>query len=90
MNWQNGYRGVNKYMVPEIQNDLIKVMAKHVIRSVSEKLHKFPFVIIIVNEATDATNQEQVTVVMSRLGHLQVYEEYFGLYAVSSLNIATL
>ena len=84
-------RRVNKYTSPEIQNDLIKVMAMYVIRNISEKLQKSPFVTIMVDETTDVTNQEQITVVMCRLdNHLEVYEEFLGLYAVSSINAATL
>lgn len=84
-------RRSNKYTSPEIQNDLIKVMAMHFIRNISEKLHKSPFVTIMVDETTDVTNQEQVTIVMRRLDEdLVVYEEFLGLYAVSSINAATL
>ena len=84
-------RRVNKYTSPEIQDDLIKVMATHVLRSISEKLHKSPFVTIMVDEMTDITNQEQVTVVMRRIDEeLVVYEELLGLYAVSCINAATL
>ena len=84
-------RRVNKYTSPEIQNDLIKVIARHVMRNIAEKLHRSPFVTIMVDETTDITNQEQVTVVMRRLDeHLVVYEEFLGLYAVSCINAATL
>ena len=84
-------RRVNKYTSPEIQNNLIKVMAMHVLRNLSDKLHKSPFVTIMVDETTDITNQEQVTVVMRRIDEeLVVYEEFLGLYAVSCINAATL
>ena len=69
-------RRSNKYTSPEIQNDLIKVMVMHVIRNISENLHKSPFVTIMVDKMTDVTNQEQVTIVMRRIDEdLVVYEE---------------
>ena len=82
-------RRVNKYTSPEIQKYLIKVMATHVIRDISEKLHKSPFVTIMVDETIDIKNQEQVTVVMRRIDEdLVVCEEFLGLYAISSINAA--
>ena len=84
-------RKVSRYTSPEIQNDLIKVMATHVLRKISEKLHKSPFITIMVDETTDITNQEQVTVVMRRIDEaFAVYEEFLGLYAVSCINAETL
>ena len=85
-------RRVNKYTLPEIQNDLIKVMAMQVMRKISEKLHKSPFVTIMVDETTDITNKEQVTVITRRIDEdLVVHEELFlGLYTVPCINAATL
>ena len=84
-------RRVNKYTSPEIQNDLIKVMAMQVMRKISEKLHKSPFITIMVDETTDITNKEQVTVVMRRIDEdLVVHEEFLGLYTVPCINAATL
>ena len=45
----------------------------------------------MVDETTDVTNQEQVTIVMRKIDEdLAVYEEFLGLYAVSSIDAATL
>jgi hypothetical protein len=66
-------------------------MAMQVMRKISEKLHKSPFVTIMVDETTDITNKEQVTVVMRRIDEdLVVYEEFLGLYTVPRINAATL
>ena len=85
-------RRVNKYTSPEIQNDLSKVMVMQVMRKISEKLHKSPFVTIMVDETTDITNKEQVTVITRRIDEdLVVHEELFlGLYTVPCINAATL
>ena len=45
-------------------------MAMHVIRNISEKIQRYPFVTITV---------KQVTVMMHRLDHhLEVYKEFLG------------
>ncbi len=54
----------NKYTSREIQNSLIKIMAYSVIRKVSENLHKSPFLAVVIDQTTDVTNQEQVTIVI--------------------------
>ena len=84
-------RKTNKYTSPEMQNELMKHLALHVMRDISEKLQKSPFITIMIDETTDITNQEQVTVVMRRVAEdFEVYEEFLGLYSVSSIDAATL
>ena len=40
----------NKYLSPEIQNDLIKMMALWVLRDIADKLQKSPFITIMIDE----------------------------------------
>ena len=81
----------NKYTSASIQNDLIKLTAVHIMRNISEKLHSSPFISIMIDETTDITNQEQVTVVMRRIDeNFDVHEEFLGLYSVTSIDAATL
>lgn len=81
----------NKYTFPEIQNDLIKLMALHVTRNISDQLQKSPFISILIDESADITNQEQGTIVMHRNDEdFEVYEEFLGLCSVSSIDGATL
>ena len=82
---------VSKYTSPDIQNDLIKLMAVHIMRNIAEKLQDSQFITIMVDETTDVTNQEQVTLVMRRIDeNFDVYEEFLGLYNVTSIDAATL
>ena len=79
-------RKCNKYTSHEIQNDLIKIMALHVLRRIADHLQKSPFLTVMIDETTDISNQEQVTVVIRRVDEdLGVYEELLGLYHVDSI-----
>ena len=80
-------RKTNKYTSHEVQNELITLMATRILRSLSDKLQSSPFISIMIDETTDVTNQEQVTIVMRRIENdFEVYEEFLGLYSVSSID----
>ena len=50
-----------------------------------------PFVTVMIDETTDITNKEQVTIVIRRIDEdLGVHEEFLGLYTVSAIDAATL
>ena len=57
-------RKVNKYTSHEIQNDIVKVMAMHVLRNVATCLQQSPFLTLMMDETTDVTNKEQTTIVI--------------------------
>lgn len=81
----------NKYTSHEIQNSLIKTMALSVLRKIAEKLHNSPFLTIMIDETTDVTNQEQVTVVIRRIDeNFEVFEEFMGLYTVDTIDAGSL
>ncbi len=66
-------------------------MALSVITKVSENLHKSPFLTVMIDETTDVTNQEQVTIVIRWINdNFEVYEEFIGPYAVPCIDAATL
>ena len=84
-------RKVNKYTSHEIQNDIIKVMAMHVLRSVATCLQQSPFLTLMMDETTDVSNKEQTTIVIRWVSeHLEVHEEFLGLYHVPSIDAVTL
>ena len=84
-------RKVNKYTSHEIQNDIIKVMAMHVLRNVATSLQQSPFLTLMMDETTDISNKEQTTIVIRYVSeHLEVHEEFLGLYHVPSIDVATL
>ena len=79
-------RKTNKYTSHELQNSFLKMMALYVLRNVTEKLQKSPYLTIMIDEKTDVTNQEQVTIVLRRIDdNFETYEEFIGLYTVSSI-----
>ena len=53
-------RKTNKYTSHEIQNNIIKVMASHVLRNITSSLQKSPFLTLMMDETTDISNKEQV------------------------------
>ena len=54
----------NKYTSHEIQNDIIKVMAMHVLRDVTARLQQSPFLTLMMDETTDVANKEQATILL--------------------------
>ena len=74
-----------------LQNSFLKIMALDVLRTVIEKLQKSPYLTIMIDETTDVTNQEQVTIVLRRIDDtFETCEEFIGLYTVSSIEAACL
>ena len=66
-------------------------MVTHVLRQISEELHKSTFLTIVIDETTDITKQEQVTVVMRRIDeNFAVHEKFLGVYAVPRIDAKTL
>lgn len=79
-------RRTNKYTSHELQNSFLKMMALDVLRNVADKLQKSPYLTIMIDETTDISNQEQVTIVLRRIDNkFETYEEFIGLYTVSSI-----
>ena len=54
-------RKVNKYTSHEIQNEIIKIKAMHVLRVIADCIHQSP---IMLNEIINISNCEQATVVI--------------------------
>ena len=81
----------NKHTSHVIQNELLKIMAHRVLRDVADHFQKSPFLSIMIDETTDVSNQEQITIVMRRVDEeLEVYEEFLGLYQVTSISAISL
>lgn len=84
-------RKENVYTSPEIQNELIKLMGIHVLRSITQELQKSPYLTIMADETTDASNEEQLTIVLRQVTEeLLVHEEFIGLYKVPNIEAATI
>ena len=81
----------NKYTSHEVQNEIIKLMAVHCLRKVSDSLQQSPFLTIMIDETTDISNCEQVTVVFRRIDEeFNVFEDFLGLYHVTSIGAESL
>ena len=52
----------DKYTAPDMQNEILKVMALEVLRQVVSSLHMAIFLTIMVDETTDMPNKEQVVI----------------------------
>ena len=61
-------------------------MAIYVLRKISNLLQKSPFLSIMIDETTNISNHEQVTVVLRRIDEKSnVFEEFLGMYHVTSI-----
>ena len=84
-------RKENVYTSPDIQNEIIKIMGIQVLREIAAELQRSPFVTVMADETTDASNREQVTLSIRQVTEdLQVHEEFLGLYCVPSIDASTL
>ena len=52
----------SKYTSPEMQNEMVKVMALHILRKISINLQSTSFYTVMLDETTDVANVEQVVV----------------------------
>ena len=50
----------DKYTSPQIQNELIKIMALHILRDIAAFIQNAKFFSLMADEVTDASNKEQV------------------------------
>ena len=84
-------RKENVYNSPDIQNEIIKIMGLHLLRSLTKELQRSPFLTIMVDETTDAANGEQTVIIIRWVGEdLQVHEEFIGLYSVAQTDAGTI
>ena len=68
----------NVYTTPEIQNEIIQTMSLQVLREIMAELQSSPFLTIMIDETTDSSNMEQVTLVIRHVTEeLQVHEKSF-------------
>ena len=73
----------DKYTAPDMQNEIIKVMAMQTLRKIATLLQSAPFLSVMVDETTDVANQEQVVICFRWVdSKLEAHEEFVGLYQV--------
>ena len=65
----------------ENQNEMLEIMAHHTLRKILCKIQESPFCALMVDETTDVSNKEQLTLVIRRVDErFDVYEEFLGMY----------
>jgi hypothetical protein len=81
--WLN--KKTDKYTAPDIQNEILKIMALSVLRKVIDSIHSAHFLSIMIDETTDVSNKEQVVVCIRWVDNLlQAHEEFIGVQDVES------
>ena len=76
----------DKYTSPEMQNEMVKVMALRILRDISAFLQSSPFYTVMVDETADVGNIEQVVICLRWVSEkFEVHEEFVGLYQVESI-----
>jgi hypothetical protein len=76
----------SKYISPEIQNELLMVMSHEILRTLAKDIQQSLFYTIMVDEATDKSNKEQVVFVLRWVDKkLAVSEDFLGLYNVPKI-----
>lgn len=70
----------NEYTSSDMQNEMLKIMALHVLRKVMVSLHSVPFLAIMLDETTDSSNKEQAVFCIRWVDNkLEAHEEFIGL-----------
>ena len=80
-----------KYTSHEVQNELLSIMALQVLRSIASQIQAAVFFTVMLDEATDCANREQVVLVFRWVDEdLTPHEEFIGLYLTASITAAAL
>ena len=76
---------IDKYTSVDIQNEMLKTMALHMLWQIIKSLEQTPFITLMVDETTDTSNKEQAVFCLRWVDHeFEVHEEFIGLHAIDS------
>ena len=77
----------HKHTSPENQNEMLELMAHAVLRKILKAIYSSPFLAVMVDETTDKSNIEQLTLVIRWVNQdFLVSEEVLGLYYMSAID----
>jgi hypothetical protein len=80
-----------KYRSPEIINELISLMAKHLLRSLLESIKSAPFYGLIADETRDISGKEQLSISLQWVEEsYTIHEDVIALAQVESTDAATI
>ena len=83
LNWLR--KPAYKYTSPENQNEMLMIMTNHVLQKILVFVHTSPFLSIMVDEATDSSNKEQLAIIIQWADDdLTVFEDFLGLYHLNA------
>ncbi len=84
-------KSTNKYTHNDIQNELLDIMAQHVLRELLVNIRQNGFFSIMGDEYTDIGNKEQLTFcVRSVTDELEIHENFLGFYELSNIKSDTI
>ena len=85
-------RQFKKYTHHEFQNELLDIMAKHVLTEKLAHIHASPFYALMADEYTDISNKEHVSICVRWIDpeRLSVYEDFLGFYEVKNIKSETI
>ncbi|CAG2218220.1 unnamed protein product [Mytilus edulis] len=80
-----------KYTSPDIQNELLKIMAQMIVREISDNIRKSLYFGLMADETTDVANKEQLVVCLRWIDQaLDVHEDFIGLYQIDNTSAQTI
>ena len=81
----------DKYLSPEIQNEMLQVMSLSILRSIAKSLHSADAFSIMADECTNISNHEQLAICFRWVDtELEVHEEFVGLYQIENISSDTI
>ena len=90
-NLQSWMNRCQSWLSPEVQNEQMELIAHAVLREVAKQIQQRKFFAIIVDETTDISTQEQVSLCFRTIDdQFQIYEDFLGLYKTCATNASTL
>ena len=70
-------RGTDKYLSPDIQNEMLGIMSLSILRSIAQKLQSADAFTIMADEGTDISNHEQLVICFCWVDtDIEVHEEF--------------
>ena len=79
--WLTESDSKNKYNSPEIQNEIIEIMALHVLREIAKNIQNAGIYTIMADETADVSNTEQLVFCIRWVDeHLIPHEDFIGMH----------
>lgn len=84
-------RKTNNYTSPDIQNELLKIMALRILRDISAAVQDVKFFTLMSDEVADISNKEQVAICLRFIDEeFEPHELFIGMHAVDSIEASVL